>query len=289
MIRKITTLCAALLALLATPALAWGGFGHETTAKIALANVSPRTRAEITRLLRAEAALGTPYCRMRSLEEASTWADCLRRESWRWAYTFSWHYQTENICKPYDVKANCSGGNCVTAQIVRNRRILADTSLPSAQRLEALAWLTHFIGDLHMPLHSGDNADLGGNAVSAKYGIAPGRNLHSVWDGPMAERGITSAQPPLVRRYSAEERAELATGDVADWGRESWQFARDLVYARAFDRDPCAGGEAPKDVVWSNEDIEASLPTLRQRVTQAGLRLARDLDAALGGARQLAR
>ena len=44
---------------------------------------------------------------------------------------------------------------------------------------------------------------------SAKYGIAPGRNLHSVWDGPMAERGITSAEPPLVRRYSAEERAEV--------------------------------------------------------------------------------
>ena len=133
----------ALLALLPAPALAWGGFGHETTAQIALANVSPKTRAEITRLLRAEPALGTPYCRMRSLEEASSWPDCLRRESWRWAYTFSWHYQTENICKPYDVKANCSGGNCVTAQIVRNRRILDDqmeflmAHVPKSSRLMA--------------------------------------------------------------------------------------------------------------------------------------------------------
>ena len=77
---------------------------------VGAAQAQSAAHEEVARLLRAEAALGTPYCRMRSLEEASTWADCLRRESWRWAYTFSWHYQTENICKPYDVKANCSGG-----------------------------------------------------------------------------------------------------------------------------------------------------------------------------------
>lgn len=97
----------------------------------------------------------------------------------------------------------------------------------------------------------------------------------------MAERGITSAVPPLIRRYTAEERAVLDTGDVADWGRESWELARGLVYAKAFGRDPCDGSEAPKEVVWSDEDIEASLPTLRQRISQAGLRLARLLDGAL--------
>ena len=80
---------------------------------------------------------------------------------------------------------------------------------------------------------------------------------------------------------TAEERAALDTGEVADWGRESWELARGLVYAKAFDRDPCAGGDAPKEVVWSDEDIEASLPTLRQRISQAGLRLARLLDGAL--------
>lgn len=281
MMRWIALLLAACAALAARPALAWGEFGHHSTASIAWANVAPQTRAAVRELLRSEKGLGTPYCRVRSLEEASYWPDCIRREGWRWAYSFAWHYQTMNICKPYDPRANCSGGNCVTGQIERNRRILADKSLPAAQRLEALAWLTHFVGDLHMPLHSGDNNDLGGNQVSAKYGIAPGRNLHSVWDGPMAERGVTSAVPPLIRRYSPAERAALDTGETADWGRESWELARSLVYARAFDRDPCNGTEAPKDVVWSDEDIEASLPTLRQRVSQAGLRLARLLDQAL--------
>jgi len=282
--RRLLALLAVLLALVPVPALAWGEYAHRQTASIAEANVSPDVLAKIRGLLAREKDLATPDCPLKTLQDAAVWPDCLRGESWRWGYTFAWHYRTAPVCKAFDPRANCSGGNCVTAQIQRAQRVLADERLPAHERLEALAFMVHFAGDVHMPLHSGDNADLGGNAVAAKYGIAPGRNLHSVWDGPLAERGITSAEPPLVRRYSAEERAELASGDVADWGRESWQIARDLVYARAFDRDPCAGGEAPKDVVWSNEDIEASLPTLRQRVTQAGLRLARDLDAALGGA-----
>ena len=279
--RWIAVMLAAMAALVARPAFAWGEFGHQSTASIAWANVTPQTRAAVRELLRSEKDLGTPYCHVRSLEEASYWPDCIRREPWRWAYSFPWHYQTMNICRPYDPRANCANGNCVTGQIERNRKILADKTLPAAQRLEALAWLTHFVGDLHMPLHSGDNNDLGGNQVAAQYGIAPGGNLHAVWDGPMAERGISSAVPPLIRRYSPAERAALDTGEIADWGRESWELAKGLVYARAFDRDPCQGGEAPKEIVWSNEDIETSLPALRQRISQAGLRLARLLDGAL--------
>jgi len=282
MIRKLILALCAMLMLQSAPARAWGEFGHHGIASIAMANVTPTTAARIRLLLRAEAGLGTPYCRVRNLEEAAYWPDCIRREGWRWAYTFPWHYQTQNICRPYDVKANCASGNCVTGQIERNRKVLADRKLPAAQRLEALAFLTHFVGDLHMPLHSGDNADLGGNQINAKYGIAPGRNLHSIWDGPLAERGMTSAEPPLLRRYSAADRAALDTGEVADWGRESWELAGTFVYPHAYDRAPCEAGETPKDIVWTNEDIEASLPALRQRVSQAGLRLARLLDEALG-------
>ena len=205
--RWIAALLTALAALTARPALAWGEFGHQSTARIALANVSPQTRAAVHELLKAEKGLGTAYCRVRSLEEASYWPDCIRREGWRWGYTFSWHYQTMNICKPYDPRANCAGGNCVTGQIERNRRILADKTLPAAQRLEALAWLTHFVGDLHMPLHSGDRDDRGGNDLAAQYGIAPGRNLHAIWDGPMAERGITSLFRRVYHNPDGYERA----------------------------------------------------------------------------------
>lgn len=278
-VRLLIAAFAALALCVPAPVLAWGGFGHRTTAEIAEANVSPQTRAAMNRLFVYEARLGTPDCRMRDLADASSWPDCIRRDGWRWGYTAAWHYRTAPICEAYNPRANCSGGNCVTAQIERAQRLLADESLPGHIRLEALSMLVHFVGDVHMPLHSGDREDRGGNDRVTDYGIVPGRNLHGIWDGPLAERSITSAQPPLVRRYSGEERARIATGGPHDWGRESWQIARDAVYARAFDRDPCAG-ELPGESALTQDDIEAGIPVANERIVQAGLRIARLLDEA---------
>jgi hypothetical protein len=280
--RQVARLIGALAALalvLPAPAVAWGYFGHRTTAQIALANVRPETRAAITRLLAYEAQIGTPDCSLATLEDASTWPDCVRREGWRWGYTGAWHYRTAPVCEAYDPRANCAGGNCVTAQIERNQRVLADESLPGNVRLEALAFMVHFAGDVHMPLHSGDKDDRGGNDRVTAYGIVPGLNLHSIWDSALAERAITSADPPLVRRYSDAERAAIATGGPHDWGRESWQIAREFVYRTAFDRDPC-DGDLPLEAALTQEDIVEAIPVSQQRVTQAGLRIARMLDEA---------
>ena len=99
----------------------------------------------------------------------------------------------------------------MSAQIERNARLLADKSVPARERLMALAFLTHFVGDLHQPMHAGDHADLGGNKVAANYGIIGGRtNLHSIWDGWLAERAIST--PPagpaaLLAQVSPAERA----------------------------------------------------------------------------------
>ncbi len=261
------------------PAMAWGAYGHRATAAIALANVKPSTRAAIARLIAADGQLGTPDCRIRNLEDAATWADCIRRDGWRWGYSFAWHYRTAPICEAYDPKKNCSGGNCILAQIDRNQRILADESLPSNVRIEALAFLVHFIGDVHQPLHSGDDDDKGGNDRVTDYGIVPDLNLHSIWDGPLAERAISSAQPSLVRHYSSAERDQLAAGTPADWGRESWQLARDVVYPGAFNRDVCKD-EVPEHAALDQEDIHAAIPVVQRRIEQAGLRMARMLDEA---------
>ena len=281
---RLTTRVGAALAMLAlvvpAPVSAWGYYAHGVTAEIALANIAPETRAEIDRLFRAERLIGTPDCALSDLVDAATWPDCVRREGWRWGHTAAWHYQTEPVTEEYDARKNCSGGNCVSAQVERNFRILADESLPDNVRLQALAFVVHFAGDIHMPLHSGDLDDRGGNDRETAYGIAPGLNLHWIWDGPLAERAITSARPALVRRYSAAERAALAGGTPADWGRESWQTARDFVYPNAFDRSPL-DGPLPGETALTQEDIEAAIPVSQRRVTQAGLRIAQLLDRAM--------
>jgi hypothetical protein len=281
MIKRLLLL---LLLLLPTPAAAWWDYGHKTIATIASHQVSPKTRAAIRALLRHERAVATPTCPLKSLEDASYWPDCIKGLGARFDYAFSWHYQNVDICKPFDLTVACKDGHCVSRQIDRAVNLLKDKKVPTYERLMALAFLTHFVGDLHMPLHAGDRGDRGGNDVKAAYGIVAGRvNLHSLWDGPLAERAITT--PPtgaggLVPGLNAGERAQLAAGSTEDWSRENWAFARDTAYTVALDGDPC--GPVPPRAAITNAQIEALIPAVRGQIIRAGLRLARLLDEALG-------
>lgn len=273
--RRLLSALFALLALaLPATAQAWGFYAHQQTAKIAEANVSPEVRAKIRALLAREKDLGTPECPLKTLKDASVWADCVRGEGWRWGYTAAWHYRTAPICEAFNPRGNCAGGACVTAQITRAHRVLADESLPAPIRLEALAFMVHFAGDVHMPLHSGDNEDRGGNDREADYGIIPSLNLHWIWDGPLAERAISDPADPVVRRYSAAERAELTGGTPDDWGRESWEIARSFVYPTAFDTDDVCAAPLPNETALTQDDIIRGVPIAKRRVQQAGLRIA---------------
>lgn len=272
--------------LCAGPASAFWEFGHETVARVAMANVRPGTARAVRRILADSRLLGTPECPARTPAEASVWADCIKplkdaAGEFRFGYAYSWHYQNVDVCKPFDAASACAKGDCVSAQIERQAALLKAGSTSRADRVKALAFLLHFVGDLHQPLHAGDKGDRGGNDLAASYGIyAPaGFNIHSVWDGPLAERAITS-RPALVRRHPAAIRARLAAGGVADWSREAWQVSRDVVYGGALGGDPC--GASPTRVALSDATIAAAAPVLRDQALKGGLRLAKLLDAALG-------
>jgi len=284
---RFLTQVAALVAaaLIAQPAAAYWEYGHETVAAIAWANVRPATRAAIARVLKAQAQLDTPECPARTIEEASVWPDCVKplkdaAGQSRFGYAYSWHYQNVNICAAFDLVPACKDGNCVSAQIDRQKAMLANRRASAKDRAMALAFLVHFVGDLHQPLHAGDKADKGGNDAKADYGIygPPRLNLHSIWDGLLAERAI-STPPPLVRRYPAAERRRLAAGTVTDWSRESWRDAH-AAYEAAMGGDPCA--PTPPRVRYDEATIARLVPMARQEVKEGGLRLARLLDEALG-------
>ena len=276
------TFCLAVTCL-SSPAFAWGEYGHKSTADIAAANISPVSAKAIKRLFASEKLLGTPQCSLKNLRDASVWADCVRRDRLRWGYTAPWHYQGHDICKPWDPDTACANGNCVSAQIDRNAALLANKTLPDHVRLEALAWLVHFTGDLHMPLHSGSRDDLGGNRVAAAYGIVEGRmNLHRLWDGPLAERAI-SEEANIARRYDVAMRRKIGAGSTADWQLEAFTIARDIAYPAAQERAACT---APlKDgerAIIDNAEIITLAPIAREQIRKAGLRIAILIDRALG-------
>ena len=272
---------AAAIGLGATPASAWWEYGHYTVADIAMDNVAPATAKKIEALLKRGTLLETPTCPVDTLAHAAYWADCVKTLGARFSYQYNWHYQNVNICKPFDVKGNCPDGNCVSAQVDRAEKLLGDKSVPTRERLMALANLAHFMGDLHQPMHAGDHADLGGNRVKADYGTVHNEhlNLHAIWDGYLAERAI-STPPSIIRRYSPAERARLSAGSTTDWSRESWEVSRDVAYKYAIEGDPCATPTEKRGAL-SEAEIEATMPVVRDQIVKGGLRLARLLDEAL--------
>ena len=271
---------------IATPVSAYWEFGHQTIARIAYANVQPGTKRAIRRLLARQSLLKTPECPARTMAEASVWADCIKPlknadGTSRFGYAYSWHYQDADVCKPFDLTPSCKDGDCVSAQIERDVRLLRDRRIPTKDRVQALAFLLHFVGDLHQPLHAGDREDKGGNDVLADYGdyAPPKFNLHSIWDGPLAERAITTGSS-LIHRYPASVRRRVAAGTVTDWSRQSWQVAHDSVYASALGGDACA--PVTGRVHLDQATIARLVPAARLQVERGGLRLAKLLDRALG-------
>ena len=283
--RFVAALCGmvALLAF-ASPAHAYWEYGHESVARVAWEQMRPDTRRQLAALLRQGRLLETPECPVRTIEQASVWADCVKPLGDRFAYVYSWHYQNVDVCQPFDLKSACKDGNCVSAQIERNARLLADPKVPTRERLMALALLVHFMGDLHQPMHAGDHQDLGGNRVAANYGIVGGRaNLHSIWDGWLAERAISS--PPsgpsaILAQIPAAERERIASGTVEDWSREMWGKARDLAY-KTLVGDPCGAGPVERPTL-TEAQVRELIPEVRTDVVEGGIRLARLIDDALG-------
>jgi hypothetical protein len=288
MIRRFYLLLAGLSILGGSPAAAFWEYGHRTVATIALTQVQPRTRAAIMALLRQQAVLQTPTCPARTIEDAAVWPDCIKTLGDRFSYSSSWHYQDFDICKPFNFKENCKDGNCASAQIARAQRMLADRKLPPRDRLTALAFLVHIVGDIHQPLHAADaHDDAGGNGVRASYGVIGGRtNLHAIWDGLLADRAIST--PPggpngLLEGTTPEQRKTMEQGSVEDWMRESWGVAKEFVYPTAVG-DACALPAGTKATGKLDEaKIQTLIPVMRKQVLEGGLRLSRMLDEALDG------
>ncbi len=292
---SLSRLLLLLIALLPAPALAWGDYAHRLSARIAWAQLSPAAQGQVRALLRAAPALETPDCRLGSIEDASVWPDCVRgRYRDRFAYSAPWHYQNISVCAPFDASAKCWNGDCVTAQIPRQQAILADPRRPAAQRLQALAFLVHMVGDMHQPLHIGDKDDRGGNDVRAAFGFKSpeAMNLHRIWDSELAERALTEPPALTPARITPAQRAAYAAGPadtpgrVLLWARESWEVARTIVYPALKDvpdacpLPPARRAGQPTGTV-TPAYVALATPGVRTQVARAGTRIALLVDAAL--------
>ncbi|MGA9724894.1 MAG: S1/P1 nuclease, partial [Candidatus Binatus sp.] len=131
----------------------------------------------------------------------------------------------------------CPGGNCVTRKIDEYSKRLKEGKYDRWGAAGDLAFLIHFVGDIHQPLHAATDADRGGNCVMVDSRSRE-KDLHQVWDTTVVRRleySIDSGRPEttahrLERTYATERDADswIPADDIA-W--ESNQIARSDIYA----------------------------------------------------------
>ena len=215
-------------ALLPSHAAAWGAQGHRLVARIAETRLDPQAQAEVNRLLATEPGA--------TLSSIAPWADQLRAEDPNLGKrSAGWHYvnMAEDGCT-YDPPKHCRNGDCVIEALKTQSAILANRNLADAQRLQALKFVVHLLGDMHQPMHAGYGHDKGGNTYQLQFNER-GTNLHSLWDSGMFY-ALQLDDDQFLQRLQALPAptgivAPRLQRDAAQWAEQSCRIAtREGVY-----------------------------------------------------------
>ena len=151
-----------------------------------------------------------------------------------------WHYVDVPPDEPrYDGRfaGDATGKGYIVPKITEFLNVLGNPDAPVAERRTALRFVVHLVGDLHQPLHVGDNGDRGGNDTQIRW-FTHGSNMHRVWDSVIIDRAGTNEDRWLAELVAMDTDASRKTaqaGAVEDWATES------LLAARQAYQDPATG------------------------------------------------
>jgi hypothetical protein len=293
------------LVLSTSPARAWGCKGHQTIALVAEKFLTPETRQFVEKLL-SENPIDPQlkrYCGNATrdlIANASTWADDIRNDR----KNGPWHYiDIPRGAAHGSIDQYCGAESCVTKAIAEQVAILKDKSADPRKRTEALRYVIHFVGDLHMPLHASTNNDEGGNCVPVHYLRREPRddhnffvpNLHALWDTAIPERDMEGAEPAEYVAYLSQlfsgdiPKWQLARIHVDEWAWESHDLAESVAYTKLIPAVPvetptavhsCADADNIGErmmrlhLVAGEPYQAAAAPIVEQQLVQAGVRLA---------------
>ncbi len=257
----------AILAALAVapPAMAWGPQGHRVIARAAEDRLTPEARAAIRDLLNPGD----------TLPDIANWADHEGHDEV--PNSAPWHYINVPISAAKFDAREVRGDANVVAQIKHARKVVADKAMPKKDRRRALLFLVHLVGDIHQPLHVGDNNDRGGNLTQVQF-FGEGTNLHRLWDSDLIRKigGNDRAWVGRVERAITPDASRAwSKGTVEDWADETLRAAR-LAYREPADAPrPFASG-----VTLGDGYVHRAEPILVEQMARASVRLADELNAA---------
>jgi S1/P1 Nuclease len=206
--------------------------------------------------------------------------------------TAAWHFVDIEIDQP-DLERACFGfpalpreawasrgpaQDCVVNKIEEFSAELKSPSAPAAERLLALKFLIHFVGDLHQPLHAADHQDRGGNCVSLSAPLGAQNNLHAYWDVAVVNALGHSAAQIADRLDARLSAAEVTRGTPQSWAMDTFEIGRRDAYALPSTPTCQSGGSVALSPAYlSQAEKDAATQLLK-----AAVRMAAVLNGTLG-------
>lgn len=269
------------------PVFAWGSEGHVLIAAIARARLSAAATAKVDAILAQDKDQTTPSDMLSRSYWADVWRDHGHRE------TAKWHYLDVELDHP-DFDAACNGhpvltgpastgpeDDCVVDKIDQFERELSDPATAMPERILALKYLIHFVGDLHQPLHAADNHDHGGNCVRVTLDGSDTVPLHAYWDG-VALRGLGKDARAILARLlgdiTPERAADWSRGVTRDWAEQSHEVAVTVAYSF---QTPARCDRNEKPIVLPKGYDVAAQGAVATQIERGGVRLASLLERAV--------
>ncbi|MBR1164618.1 S1/P1 nuclease [Bradyrhizobium elkanii] len=238
-----------IVAALPQSALAWRDDGHKTIALIAQQCLTPKASDAVKSMLVADTDNLVPH----DIANAATWADKFRDTNNRrdhYQETQNWHFTDIETATP-DLTAACFGRKplparmlasdgppqaCAVDKVEQFGAELADSGTDAEERVMALKFVLHFVGDLHQPLHSSDNHDYGGNSVKVTvegFKHTKKDELHGFWDTQFVDaiaKPPTARSKQLLAEITPAQAAEWAQGKREDWAMEAFNLGKNDAY-----------------------------------------------------------
>ncbi|XP_023519979.1 endonuclease 1-like [Cucurbita pepo subsp. pepo] len=258
----------------------WSKEGHVLTCQIAQELLNPEATEAVQALL-PESAGG-------NLSAMCVWADQIRRWSkYRWTSPLHYINTPDNACS-FLYKRDCHNTaaqlNMCVAGAIRNfttQLTAIPKQGPDAKNnlTEALLFLSHFVGDIHQPLHVGFTSDEGGNTIELRW-YRHKSNLHHVWDREIIVTALADyydkdtgllledLQRNLTHGIWSDdvptwERCVNVNSCINNWAEESIKLACSWAYE---------GVEA--GMTLSEDYFDSRLPIVMERLAKGGVRLA---------------
>ncbi|CAN6825992.1 unnamed protein product [Brassica oleracea] len=198
-------------------ALCWGDDGHYAVCKIAQGYFEEETVVAVKKLL--------PAYGDGELAAVCSWPDEIKRlPQWKWTAALHFADTPDDKCN-YDYSRDCPNDWCVTGAIFNYTNQLMSASKDSQSIVhynltEALMFLSHYMGDIHQPLHESFLGDLGGNKVKVNW-YNQETNLHRVWDDMIIESALEKYYNSSlsVMIHALQDKLKYGwSNDVWSWG-----------------------------------------------------------------------